>query len=506
MGLFRNVVALGLLTSQVSAVCDATFRAALTAAENNWSADTTISFPDDEDAFLAATRRWSPYKPPTFSAAVTVANENDIATAVKLARAHDIPFLATGGRHGYGSTMGELELGLSIDLSQLTSAVVDKEAATLTVGGGARAHHILKPVNEAGFEMQVGGCSCPGLVGVTIGAGANHWQGVHGLVLDALLHVRLITAEGEIVEASKDINPDLFWAIRGAGANFGIIAEATYQLSPQTNNDEILIVDIAYPASTNVSYYNAIEKLIANQPPNLSHVSVTLWNFTFSAPIVVGNFLYFGPKEEGMALLQPFYDLDPFFSAESVVSWAKVYDTALLGSDAMNCLPGLVHSPYGSVMKNISVPTMIRSFERMAKFYTDYPAGRMTSATYQRAGNEATLAIPEESTAYPWRDAEAYQYVLLTFPPGDTVTEAAAHQLGREIRDDYAATSGYGGLAVYVNTAQGDETLEQRYGAHKLPRLASLKAEWDPDNVFRFHHALPTSYPAAAIPAHQDDL
>lgn len=110
-----------------------------------------------------------------------------------------------------------------------------------------------------------------------------------------------------------------------------------------------------------------------------------------------------------MALLQPFYDLDPFFSAESVVSWAKVYDTALLGSDAMNCLPGLVHSPYGSVMKNISVPTMIRSFERMAKFYTDYPAGRMTSATYQRAGNEATLAIPEESTAYPWRDAEAYQ-------------------------------------------------------------------------------------------------
>jgi FAD/FMN-containing dehydrogenase len=67
--------------------------------------------------------------------------------------------------------------------------------------------------------------------------------------------------------------------------------------------------------------------------------------------------------------------------------------------------------------------------------------------------------------------------------------------LALDIRSRFAATSGYGGLAVYVNYAYGDETLEQMYGARKLPRLSALKRRYDPDNVFRFHHALPSTYP-----------
>lgn len=73
-------------------------------------------------------------------------------------------------------------------------------------------------------------------------------------------------------------------------------------------------------------------------------------------------------------------------------------------------------------------------------------------------------------------------------------SQTASNSLGPELRGDFAATSGYDGLTVYVNYAAGDETLEQIYG-DKLPRLASLKAKYDPDNVFKFYHALPTSYP-----------
>lgn len=78
--------------------------------------------------------------------------------------------------------------------------------------------------------------------------------------------------------------------------------------------------------------------------------------------------------------------------------------------------------------------------------------------------------------------------------PGDDAAEIAANAVGRLIRDDFAETSGYGGLAALISFAHGDETLEQTYTAAKLPRLAALKRKWDPENMFRFNFALPTTY------------
>jgi hypothetical protein len=83
----------------------------------------------------------------------------------------------------------------------------------------------------------------------------------------------------------------------------------------------------------------------------------------------------------------------------------------------------------------------------------------------------------------------------MAFPLGEKVSEEAALQYGRQMRADLAAHSGRDGLAVYINSAQGDETLEQVYGTRNLPRLAALKGQWDPDNVFGFNFPLPTSYP-----------
>jgi FAD/FMN-containing dehydrogenase len=126
-------------------------------------------------------------------------------------------------------------------------------------------------------------------VGVSIGAGANHWQGVHGYVMDSIISVRLITADARLIEVSEDSHPDLFWAIRGAGHNFGVITSATYRLYPPTNNDEILVVDAAFLPRANTSYFEALGEISRNQPPNLSHFSVTAFNQTIqsvSSPLV----------------------------------------------------------------------------------------------------------------------------------------------------------------------------------------------------------------------------
>lgn len=97
------------------------------------------------------------------------------------------------------------------------------------------------------------------MIGATIGAGVGPYQGLHGLVIDALRSVRLVTASGDIVTASDKENPDLFWAVRGAGANFGVITSATYEIFDAPNKGNVVLAEFAYPGSVNGSLWKLLE-------------------------------------------------------------------------------------------------------------------------------------------------------------------------------------------------------------------------------------------------------
>jgi len=145
-------------------------KGSLTQPSVKWSPQVILSFPGSPN-FETATERWTIFDPPTYSASVTVANEQDVANAVSLsgvilhaveiktpqiniARALKVPFLATGGRHGYGTTLGRLDNGLSIDLSHLKTVSIDKKAATMTIGGGVVFADIVAPLFAAGFQIR----------------------------------------------------------------------------------------------------------------------------------------------------------------------------------------------------------------------------------------------------------------------------------------------------------------------------------------------------------------
>ena len=118
------------------------------------------------------------------------------------------------------------------------------------------------------------------MVGATVGAGVGRYQGVNGLIIDSLLSVRLVTAEGKLIDVSEVSNPDLYWAIRGAGANFGIITSATYQLHPQINNGQVLNADFIFPASSNTSYFDILQPLQDNMPAELAADTFMEYNAT----------------------------------------------------------------------------------------------------------------------------------------------------------------------------------------------------------------------------------
>ncbi|KAI1810578.1 hypothetical protein GGS20DRAFT_589389 [Poronia punctata] len=253
--------------------------------KNNWSSGTSVSFPGD-GVFADVTERWTVYKAPTFDAAVTPYTEKDVveavsqplifpvervhrrtdnASKVELARAYNTSFLATGGRHGYGTSLGKLQGGLSIDLGQLNSVHIDKKAGLLTVGGGVRFRDIVDLVYNAGFEIQTGTCSCPGMVGVTVGAGIGRLAGIYGLLIDALVSARMVTADG-VLEVSSTKNPEFFGG----------------------DPDGFTSFDFVFSADKNVTYFNAIQNLIhshggsSSMPARLSTSSALAYNTTIN--------------------------------------------------------------------------------------------------------------------------------------------------------------------------------------------------------------------------------
>ncbi|ORY71928.1 uncharacterized protein BCR38DRAFT_480404 [Pseudomassariella vexata] len=239
---------------------NADLRSFLTDPVRAWAANTTISFPSSTE-FFDATERWTIFRSPTYRAAISPGTEEDVIKAVKLATSLKIPFLVTGHHHEYTTTLGNLRNGIAIDLSHFIFIELDVAAETVTIGPGVTAGDVFDPLYEAGFEIQTGSASCPALIGVTLGGGLGRFTGVHGLLLDALVSVRLITADGKLREVLKNKHPDLLWAIRGAGANFGVVTSATYKLSPLRNNGDILNADFIFPAEKSSGYFRALEAL-----------------------------------------------------------------------------------------------------------------------------------------------------------------------------------------------------------------------------------------------------
>ncbi|KAI1162265.1 Glucooligosaccharide oxidase [Nemania serpens] len=453
----------------------------------SWPAGTHITVPG-EPSFSAATQRWNIFDPPNYAVAVSPSQEDAVAEAVKRATAHGIPLLATGGRHGYSTSFGKLQHGLAIDLSNLDSIQIDADAATVTVGGGVTIGDIIPPLYKAGFQLQTGSCSRVGMVGATLGAGVSRLQGLHGLIIDALLSVRLVTADGSLITVSADSNPDLFWGLRGAGSNFGIVTSATYKIHKLVNNGQYLNADFIFPGTATTAYFQAL-KSFGTLPAKLIPTQGFFWDPGSNSTILVANWIYAGPEEAALNLIAPILALDPLVKSISVVPYDQVLRTEAFGADEALSVPGKNLISYSVNVKQLSVPTFESAYKEFAAFFEKNPAGRNSCAIFETYPNQAVKAVPANATAYPWRESVGNLLFQFAFPPGDSATETTSRALGQQLRRDFAATSGFPGLAVYNSYSNGDETLEQVFGSH-LPRLTALKKQWDPTNVFRYQNPL----------------
>ncbi|KAI0151873.1 hypothetical protein GGR57DRAFT_513846 [Xylariaceae sp. FL1272] len=157
------------------------------------------------------TQRWTVYDPPTSKAAVQPVTEDDVMKIVTLAGQKNISILATGGGHGFATTFSNLQEGLQIDLSLMKEIDVDLELGSVTVGGGVLTGEVIESLFANGKVLPTGSESCIGLVGSTLGGGIGRLSGLNGLVIDALLSVRIVTASGEAANGGEVTNADFLF-------------------------------------------------------------------------------------------------------------------------------------------------------------------------------------------------------------------------------------------------------------------------------------------------------
>ncbi|KAM0810175.1 putative FAD-binding PCMH-type domain-containing protein [Seiridium cardinale] len=478
------------LAKLASAACASNNVSALFAG--HLSPDAGIYYPSDADYAQEITQRHTLFDDPSYYAAIKPATVEDVQNIVKIANEHNISYLATGGAHGANIGFAKVRNAIDIDLGNFNFTTLDTDTNLLTVGAANSFSDFFDLLYNAGKEIQTGNAPCVNMIGATIGAGVGPLQGLHGLIIDALRSVVIVTASGDALNASSTENPDLFWAIRGAGANFGIITQATYEVHDATNNGQLINADFAFSGAANGSLWELLNSWDSDEvyPKEMGMSIIAGFNHTSGLATMSANVAFFGPYEAAKPYLDQLVAVGPLLWQNESVGWNVVTNIAGFGNAKNACIRGSYNNHFMVGVKQTDVAAYTSFFNDFAAWNLNRPwfGG---SLVFQRYNAAAAQALPEsERGAYPWRDIGT----LIAF---DNVYDNSSHD--DEVnaffipeREKLYAASGFDSPHIYLNYGYGDEGPEAWYGP-SLPRLISLKQQWDPQGKFGPANPVPLS-------------
>lgn len=398
-------------------------------------------------------------------------NTDDVAAAIRFAREEELTIAVRSGGHSIPG-LSTCDDGIVIDLSQMTGARIDAGERTAWVNGGALLGELDREAQALGLVCPVGVVSHTGVAGLTLGGGMGRLQRKHGLTIDNLLAVELVTAEGRHVRASEDDHPDLFWGLRGAGANFGIATAFRFRLHPLAW--PVTHGTLVHPIERATDLAARFRELVETGPDEL-WASFALARMPSGRPIATVTVLHSGRPED----------------AERDVAELRAFGPPL--SDTIEAKPHLVPQTmfdedqgWGQrfSMKSAFVPSLVDDLVALCLEHLERAptAGESSFSVWSCGG--AIARVPEDGTAFTgrrgtyWIAAESLWH-----------DPARDDEFRRWSRDAIAATQPYATEGRYVNDVAetGEDVARTIYGATKYERLAVLKREWDPDNVFRLN-------------------
>ncbi|KIM92951.1 hypothetical protein OIDMADRAFT_96286, partial [Oidiodendron maius Zn] len=431
--------------------------------------------------------RFSSSGSPTYVVGVKPALVGDVQKVIQYASQYNVSFLATSGGHGYSWSLSSVQGAIDLDLSNFDNLEIDESANTITVGPAWHLSNITSTLQAIGKELPVGQCPTAGLAGITLGGGVGPYGGMYGAISDSLLSVEIITGTGNIFNVSATQHPDLFWGIKGAGFNYGVVTSLTYRIYPATNNGEALIVNALFTGPKNASVWRLAGGLVGRQPKEFTINLAVQYNATLGGMIIAAGFIYVGPQAAGMKYMQPFLDLSPI---EVEINYPVPYDnfTAVLlyGELKGGTQKGVPFVPYAVNLYQVDVENLIELFNYMNQTIPINSEIKTATLSWAQFSSYGFHLYPDSSSAFPYRDVAVFlQFDGFALDASDI---PSLNQFGQEVRRLAQKGSGSTDLETYVNFGHGDEGPAAWYSARKLPALRALKAVYDPGNLFRYYN------------------
>jgi FAD/FMN-containing dehydrogenase len=436
----------------------------------------------DHAEYDAARRVWNKEFVGQPGLVVRAAGAADVALAVAYARGNDLPLAIRSGGHSLAG-FGTVDHGVVLDLSRLKSVSIDAEMQTAWVQPGVTSVELAPLAAEHGLGLSTGDAPTVGLGGLTLGGGIGFMVRKYGLTVDSLLAAQVVTAGGEVVTASEREHPDLFWALRGGGGNFGVVTGFQYQLRPVGTILGGPIISPATKESVRAYVQRALEApdglttitFLMKAPP-LPFIPAAL----HGTPIMLILAVYVGDLADGRRAMAPLAALGP----------GTVDLTAPM--------------PYPAIFDLTKDPTVSSHHYGRSTFLREFPDELIDTVLEQVENGTSPLSfaqirplggafgrIPLDATAFAHRD-KSYMLTIINDWDGPSAGESAPH---RAWVDGFWAKVRPYGSGVYVNFLEAAEEarIREAYPGGTYDRLAAVKRRYDPDNFFRINQNISPS-------------
>jgi FAD/FMN-containing dehydrogenase len=420
-----------------------------------------------DESYVDARRVWNGSVDRQPAVIVRGVDERDVSVAVRVARERGLPLSVRGGGHDWAGRAIR-DGGLVVDLSGMRRVSVEAGARVGTAGGGATTGEVMAAAHRDGLAPVTGTVNAVGLAGLTLGGGYGLLAGHHGLALDNLLGAEVVLADGTTVTANATENPDLFWALRGGGGNFGVATELRYRLHPVGS---VLSGLLLFPLGEATGVLRGYRDLLAAAPDELT---------------VMSGF-FCGPDGTPLLFLLPVWSGEPA-RGERVTARLASLGSPIAGQFAPVPYPDVLSQFDGAVVNGRHNEMQTRWLPAL----TDAAISTITTAVagitspfsslFLHHFHGAASRVPVADTAFALRRDHVLVEIVAAWAVDAGADEGRHRRWTHALSDALAPLALPGGYANLLGAAEGDRA---RIGfGGNAARLLDVKRRYDPDNVF----------------------